>query len=114
MKEEVQFDCYWYLEFEFPGVVQWYKADVMLNDTTRIAGTSTNFLSVSGITGSDYGVYQCYVEDFLSRVVVLTGVFKIDVNTTYCTLLFKHTYTMTFTYTSNSSHTESTGPLCVH
>lgn len=86
MKGEVQFDCYWYLEFEFPGIVQWYKADVMLNDTTRIAGTSTNFLSVSGITGSDYGVYQCYVEDFLSRAVVLTGVFKIDVHATYCTL----------------------------
>ena len=75
MRSEIQFDCY-----QYSGVtafLQWYKDDVMLNDTTRITGTSTNLLSISSITGSDFGVYQCYVEDFYSRAALLTGAFKI-------------------------------------
>ena len=55
MKGKVLFDCFWYLE-EASSIIQWYKDDVVLNDTTRIAGTSTNFLSVSDIAGSDFGL----------------------------------------------------------
>lgn len=74
VKGEVQFDCYWYSEV--PSLLQWYKDNVMLNDTTRITGTSTNLLSVSNIAGSDFGVYQCYVEDVLSKAALLTGEFR--------------------------------------
>ena len=75
VKGDVQFDCDWYSEF---GMVQWYKDGVMLNDTTRIVGTSANFVSVSDIAGSDFGVYQCYVDDFLSKAAVLTGMFRVQ------------------------------------
>lgn len=74
LKGEIQLDCYRYSGAT--NLLQWYKDDVILNDTARITGTSANHLLVTNITGSDYGVYQCYVEDFYSKATLLAGVFR--------------------------------------
>ena len=103
MKGKVLFDCFWYLEVA-SSIIQWYKDDVVLNDTTHIAGTSTNFLSVSDIAGFDFGLYQCYVEDFLSKAVVLTGVLRTQMaNILQCMTLSLLTQLAILTYLTHSS-----------
>ena len=74
LQGEIQLDCYRYSRTT--SSLQWYKDGSMLNDTTRITGTSTNRLSITNVIDSDFGVYQCYVEDFYSRATPLTGMFK--------------------------------------
>ena len=107
MKGKVLFDCFWYLEVA-SSIIQWYKDDVMLNDTTNIAGTSTNFLSVSDIAGSDFGLYQCYVEDFLSKAVVLTGVLRTQMaNILQCMILSLLTQLAILTYLTQSTDASS-------
>lgn len=107
MKGEALFDCFWYLEVA-STIIQWYKDDVMLNDATHIAGTSTNFLSVSDIAGSDFGLYQCYVEDFLSKAVVLTGVLRTQTaNILQCMILSLLTQLSILTYLTHSSNASS-------